>query len=93
MFEAFGFLHCRGAFTATEMADIIRAVEAGRAHGLDRTDGRELIVGNERLTALLLEDDRSGGAVAQLMMAMGEAAGCSPIPIRSGAPPRTAVRR
>lgn len=72
MFEAFGFLHCRAAFTATEMTDIVRAVETGRAHGLDRADGRELIVGNERLTALLLEDDRSGGAVAQLMKAMGE---------------------
>ena len=72
MFEAFGYLHCRGAFTAAEMADIIRAVESGRTQRLDRADGRELIAGNERLTALLLEDDRSGGTVAQLMKAMGE---------------------
>ena len=72
MFEAFGYLHCRGAFTAAEMADIIRTVETGRADGLDRGDGRELIAGSERLTALLLEDDRSGGVVAQLMKAMGE---------------------
>ena len=72
MFEAFGYLHCRQAFTAAEMADIIRDTEAGRAERLDRADGRDLIAGSERLTALLLEDDRSGGAVAQLMKAMGE---------------------
>ena len=72
MFEAFGYLHCKQAFTAAEMADIIRDAESGRAEGLARADGRELITGKERLTALLLEDDRSGGAVAQLMKAMGE---------------------
>ena len=72
MFEAFGYLHCRGAFTAAEMADIIRDVESGRAERLDPGDGRELIASSERLTTLLLEDDRSGGAVAQLMKAMGE---------------------
>ena len=71
MFEAFGYLHCKQAFTATEMADIIRDAESGRAEGLARADGRELITGKERLTALLLEDDRSGGAVGQLMKAMG----------------------
>ena len=65
MFEAFGFLHCRAAFTAAEMADIIHAVESGRAASVGRADGRELIAGDARLTALLLEDDRSGGAVAQ----------------------------
>ena len=54
------------------MADIIRDVEAGRAERLHGSDGRELIAASERLTALLLEDDRSGGAVAQLMKAMGE---------------------
>lgn len=72
MFTAFGYLHCRQVFAAAEMADIIRTAESGRAEGLDRGDGCKLIAGSERLTALLLEDDRSGGVVAQLMKAMGE---------------------
>ena len=103
MFEAFGYLHCKQAFTAAEMADIIRDAESGRAEGLARADGRELISGKERLTALLLEDDRSGGAVGQLMKAMGEmpmigatagrAAGCFPAPTLSGERPRMKAHR
>ena len=51
------------------MAEIIREVDSGLAK---KAGGRELISRSERLTALLLEDDRSAGVVGQLMASLGE---------------------
>ena len=68
-FGAFGYVHSRACFSEEEMAEIIREVDAGLAK---KAGGRELISRSERLTALLLEDDRSAGVVAQLMASLGE---------------------
>ena len=73
MFETFGYLHCRQSIhTQPKWPTSSWTPRRAAPRVCTTPDGRELIAGSERLTALLLEDDRSGGVVAQLMKSMGE---------------------
>ena len=68
-FKAFGFAHVRQSYSRAEMAAITERVDAHLARE-GNTFGP--VEGDAALTALLLEDDRMGGTVAQLMALYGE---------------------